>query len=216
MAHPVYRNANGDKMPSVTTILSRFKPSGALIAWANREGLEGRPIRGEGSTADKAMEAGTLAHARVEATIKGVGFPQQIDYPQEIWDKAESAFSAYREWSKQTRLLPCESEVSLTCECHQFGGTLDTILVQGKLSLGDIKTSNAVYAEYLCQLAAYKHLWEVNYPDKLITGGCHILRFSKIGGSFSHHFYPDLTVAWEAFELMRKLYDYDKLLKEIL
>ncbi len=216
MAHPVYKNAAGKRLPSVTTILSRFKESGALMAWANKEGLEGRPLRGPDSTADKAAEAGTLAHAMVESNIKGTPFPLESDYRAEIWEKAQSAYSAYKEWASQTKLQPCESEVSLTCECHMLGGTLDTILVQGKLSLGDIKTSAAIYPEYLCQLAAYKHLWEANNPDRPITGGCHILRFSKEGGSFAHHFWPDLSKAWEAFQLMRQLYDLDKEIKAMV
>lgn len=70
MPTQAYKNKAGKRVPSVTTILSRFKDSAALMIWANKEGLEGRPLRGEGSTADKAAEAGTLAHAFVEADIK--------------------------------------------------------------------------------------------------------------------------------------------------
>lgn len=44
-----YRNAAGEKVPSVTTILSRFKDSGGLIKWAYRQGREheGLALRGE-------------------------------------------------------------------------------------------------------------------------------------------------------------------------
>lgn len=35
-----YYNANGDRVPSVTTVLSRFKDSGALIHWANQLAYE--------------------------------------------------------------------------------------------------------------------------------------------------------------------------------
>jgi hypothetical protein len=216
MAHPVYKNSAGRRLPSVTTVLSRFKDSGALIAWANKEGLEGRPLRGEGSVSQAACDAGTLAHSMVEAVIKKLEGPRQIDHPPETWDAASSAFDAYHAWSQQTRLVPCESEVSLVCECHQLGGTLDAMLIQDRLSLGDVKTSAAVYPEMLLQLSAYGHLWSVNRPDRPITGGYHILRFSKVGGSFSHHYYPNLDKAWELFQLYRRAFDLDKEIKDLV
>ncbi len=42
MPHPKqgYRLANGDRCPSVTTIIGRFKESGALIQWAYKRGTE--------------------------------------------------------------------------------------------------------------------------------------------------------------------------------
>jgi len=199
-----YKNAAGKRIPSVTTVIGRFKESGALIHWAwdlGKQGIDYRKIR------DAAADAGTLAHAMVEATIRGTTFPDEKQHDVEIWNKAKSAFGAFEEWQQQTQLKPVDTEVSMTCECHQVGGTLDTILVQTKLSLGDWKTSNGVYPEYVIQLAAYRHLWAVNHPDRPLTGGSHLLRFSKTGGDFTHHFWADLSDAWEAFIHMRALYD---------
>jgi hypothetical protein len=199
-----YKDAAGKRIPSVTTVIGRFKESGALIAWAwnlGKEGIDYRQVR------DDAADAGTLAHAMVEATIRGTPFPDEKTHDAEKWQKAISAFGAFEEWKRQTQLQPADTEVSMTCECHRVGGTLDTILVQGKLSLGDWKTSNGVYPEYMIQLAAYRHLWTVNYPDRPLTGGSHLLRFSKAGGDFTHHYWADLSEAWAAFEHMRPLYD---------
>ena len=78
----------------------------------------------------------------------------------------------------------------------------------------DIKTSNGVYRDNLLQVAAYGYLWAANNPPDQITGGYHILRFSKENGDFSHHFYPDLSEAWEMFVLLRKAYDIDLRLKK--
>lgn len=199
-----YKNAAGKRIPSVTTVISRFKESGALIHWAwdlGKQGVDYRQVR------DDAADAGTLAHAMVEATIRGTDFPMEKDHDAEKWRKATNAFEAFQEWQQQTQLQPADTEVPMTCECHQVGGTLDTILVQGKLGLGDWKTSNGVYPEYMIQLAAYRHLWAVNYPDRPLTGGSHLLRFSKSGGDFTHHFWADLSEAWDAFVHMRALYD---------
>ena len=204
---------NGKRVPSVTTILSRFKDAGPLMYWAWEQGKNGLDYR---KTRDAAADAGTLAHAMVEADIRGLPSPSMEGVADSLRTKALSAFGAYQEWRNQTRLKPDQTEVSLTCECHMIGGTLDTIMVQDKRSLGDWKTSNGVYVEYLLQLSAYRHLWEVNNPDKPIRGGFHLLRFSKSNGDFTHHFWADLTEAWEAFQLMRRLYDLDKALRERL
>ena len=57
-------------------------------------------------------------------------------------------------------------------------------------------------------------LWEENNPGQVIKGGYHILRFAKEAGDFSHHFFPDLSEAWEMFILLRKAYDIDLKLKK--
>jgi len=129
------------------------------------------------------------------------------DYDDVTLKKARNSFFSFLEWANQTKLKPEHTEVSLTCDCHQTGGTLDTILVQGKRSLGDWKTSNSIYMDYLIQLAAYKHLWEVNHSDQPIEGGFHLLRFSKESADFTHHYWSELDQAWQAFEHMRALYD---------
>jgi len=96
-------------------------------------------------------------------------------------------------------------------ETHRFGGTLDLILrtPQG-LAVGDFKTSNAVYSDYLIQLGAYALLWEENRPDDPLTGGYHLMRFAKEHGDFTHRFWPNLDEAKEQFLLFRKAYDIDK------
>lgn len=201
---------DGVRVPSVTTILSRFKDSGALIYWAWDQGKQGLDYR---QTRDAAADAGTIAHAMIESIIRVKPFPLKADYPPEVWAKAMSSFSAFQEWSQQTRLTPVETEVPMTCKCHMFGGTLDTMMVNEKLSLGDFKTGNAVYIEHLCQLAAYGHLWNVNNPEQPIEGGYHLLRLSKVEGDFSHHFWANLDKAWRRFELLREAYDLDSELK---
>lgn len=210
MPTQIYK-VDGIRVPGTTSIISRFKDSGALLAWANKEGLEGRPLRGEGSTADRAAEIGTIAHLMMECDIKGREFVKD-DYPYELIEPAEKSFAAYREWKNQTQLQLDEAETPLVSKKYMYGGTLDTILVKGVLSLGDFKTSNAIYTDYLIQLAAYRNLWEENYPERPIVGGFHLLRFSK-QGDFAHHWWGELDDAWESFKLMRELYNYDKKLK---
>lgn len=208
---------NGERIPGVTTIISRFKPSGGLIHWAWQQGKDGKDYR---ETRDKAADAGTVAHDMVEADIYGAVFdPTGIDL--ETVAKADGAFQAYKTWKTQTNLQVAEAELSLISKTHRFGGTIDALFVQGELALGDWKTSNAIYADYLIQLAAYKILWTENRPDQPITGGFHLLRFSKQEHSddpvaFSHHYWSNLDLAERQFILYREAYDNDKRLGKLV
>lgn len=210
MAATIYKTGDGARLPSVTTIISRFKDSGGLIHWAWTEGAEGRDYR---DSRNAAATAGTIAHQMVEAHLHGKDWTGVAD--ADVLEKAKGGFDAYMTWARMTRVGVKHTEVSLISEKHKFGGTLDAIgEFDGKLVLLDWKTANSVYQDYLIQLAAYRVLWEENYPDIPITGGFHLCRFSKENGDFSHHYYPNLDEAWEAFALMRRLYDLDKALKK--
>ena len=209
MAHPVYRLKDGTRVPSVTTVLSRFKDAGGLIHWAWTLGKEGKDYREE---RDRAADAGTLAHEAVEAFVHGLS--PRFGEDAEIAGKAERAYGAFREWATQTQLQVTETEVSMISEKHKFGGTMDALLVSGKRAVGDWKSSNALYPEYLIQVAAYGMLWEENHPDEPITGGYHLLRFDKTYGDFTHKWWGELDTAKKAFLLMRELYELDKELKQ--
>lgn len=199
---------DGTRVPSVTTILSRYKDSGGLIYWAWDLGKQGKDYREE---RDKAADAGTLAHQMIEQWAQGA--QPSVTGASDVVGKAHQAFNAFLEWAGQTHLQIIRSEVALISEQHRFGGTLDAMLVNGKLSLGDWKSANAVYADNLMQLAAYGVLWEEAHPDQPITGGFHLMRFSKNEGDFEHRWFGDLTDARECFLLLRQAYDYDKKLK---
>jgi len=206
MAHTIYRTKDGVRVPSVTTVLGRFKESGGLIHWAWECGKDGKDYREE---RDKAASAGTLAHEMVEAFVRGTDRPHHAVDPG-IERKAEQAFGAFKEWAGATRLQVTHPELRLVSERFAFGGTLDAILVSDKVAIGDWKTSNNVYGDYLCQVAAYGLLWEENFPDQPITGGYHIIRFDKEYGDFHHHAYPELDDARQMFLHLRDAYALDK------
>jgi hypothetical protein len=194
MAHPKggYRNANGVRVIGVTTVIGRFKDSGGLLYWAFEQGKAAE--RGEidklYDRRDQAAESGTLAHSMVEAHINGEDFSMP-DLPEKTINEARNAFDSYLNWERLTRLKIVEQEMPLVSEKYQFGGCPDAIgEVDGKLCLVDWKTSNSVYQDYLIQLAAYKHLWEENNPERPLTGGYHLCRFAKKHGDFAHHYKP--------------------------
>lgn len=207
---------DGERVPGVTTILSRFKESGALMWWAWQQGKDGKDFR---ETRDAAADAGTCAHDMVECDIRGRRFDAG-PYKPETLERAAGAYRGYLEWKEQTKLEVADTELSLVSRTHRFGGTLDAILVRGKLSLGDWKTSGGIYVDYLLQLAAYEILWEENYPNQPIDGGFYLLRFSKQASpddpiAFSQHYWSDLTLARACFLHLREAYDLDKRLKKL-
>ncbi len=239
---------DGKRVPGVTTVLGRFKESGGLINWSWKIAFDGLtearhlletvikddPLdsdlcAGEAFLArpltdwdyrtkrDTAADAGTCAHDMMECHIKGRAFDSS-HYPPEVVIKAQPAFEAFLQWAKQSKFEISETEVQLTSRKYLFGGTRDAILIDGKRSLGDWKTSNAIYPEYLLQLAAYGILDEEAGNE--IQGGYHLLRFSKQEQpddpvQFSHHYWSQLDKAKKAFLLMRELYDLMAELKKL-
>lgn len=199
---------DGTRVPSVTTILGRFKEAGGLIHWAWLLGKDGKDYR---EVRDEAANAGTLAHAAVEAWIKG--HEPVFVGSVEVCARAQRAFGAFLEWAERSQLRADKTELPLVSERYRFGGTFDAILVGGKRAMGDWKTSNGIYPEYLCQVAAYGILWEENFPDEPITGGYDLIRFDKTYGDFTHKHWDELESAKRAFLLMVELYGLDKELK---
>lgn len=209
-----YFLADGSKVPGTTTIISRFKESGGLMQWAFQQGKAGKRHLYE--EAEKAADIGTHAHALVEAHINGQPAPATPgNLKPEDAQKAQTAFSAYLTWAENFKVKIIAQETLLVSEKYRYGGTPDAIgIVGNSLALLDWKTSNSVYSDYLVQLAAYRNLWEENHPEQPITGGFHLLRFSKENGDFAHHYFPALDEAWRQFVLFREAYEIDKSLKK--
>lgn len=208
-----YTTKDGARVPSVTTVLSRFKESGGLIHWAWQLGIDGKDYR---DVRDKAADAGTYAHQLCEAYLKGTPAPAEDDSRE--WELAHGAYDAFREWWDMTRLEAISSEVPMVSESLRFGGCLDAACHdhEGRLHLLDFKTSNRTYPDHVIQLAAYRALWEENNPQATVAR-IHLIRFGKEDGSFHHHSWPQATIdmAFEAFKLMRQIYDVDKALAKV-
>jgi len=203
-----YRTEDGKRLPSVTTITNRFKDSGGLIHWANEVGLAGMTTD---EARAKALNTGSLVHRIIEADIHGDARPP---VPDELLPGVVSAIGAWTKWLRSYEVRVEATELPLQSKTHMFAGTLDLVIrdAEDRLAIGDIKAANGIYPEYLMQIAAYGLLWDENEEEK-ITGGFHLLRFSKEDGDFTHHFFPELADAKKAFLLLRAAYEMDKALK---
>jgi hypothetical protein len=211
MAATIYRDQEGQRLPSVTTVIGRFKDSGGLVRWAHQRGRDGLDL----DARDKATDAGALAREMVIAHLHGRRWQLAMRVKAMLLDKAKVGFIAYLAWERMYRPTIRHIEVPLASAQYRYGGTLDAIGVfAGKLALLDWKASNAVYQDHLIELAAYKRLWDETHPDHPITGGFHLCRFSKENGDFTHRFYPKLDAAWTQFRLFRRAYAIDAQLKK--
>lgn len=203
-----YFTKDGVRVPSVTTVTGRFKEAGGLIHWAWSLGKEGKDYR---EVKQDAASAGTMAHEAVEAWVKGE--QPRFEGPAEICEKARKAFEGFLEWADRSELRVDKQEIPLVSEVHKFGGTFDAILIKGRRAMGDWKTSNGLYPEYLEQIAAYGILWDENFPDEPINGGYDLLRFDKEYGDFTHKHWDELETAKRSFLLKLECYGLEKELK---
>lgn len=173
----------------------------------------------------QAAQAGTLAHDLVEQWIHATTqqkselkslspreFATRLNVPLETAEQSLNAFSNFRKWATTSKFRPHHTELHLDCDEPPFHGTVDCIgKVNGDLCVIDWKTSKGLYADYLCQIAAYGILWNVNNQDKPIKG-YHLLRFDKSSADFHHHYFRELEDAEQLFlyfcdcyELLKKV-----------
>ena len=215
-----YKLKNGTKVPGVTTILGRFKESGALMYWACEQGkaIERGEISSMYDKRDSAADAGTLAHLMVEKHINWEPEPDLISYPKETAKAARQGYENYLRWESDNKITVVKQEMQMVSEKYIFGGCPDAIGIdsRGQRCLLDWKTSSGIYIDYLCQCGAYRILWEENHPELPINGGIHVLRFSKESADFHHHFFLELSEAEEMFLLLLRAYQLDKILKKRL
>jgi len=213
--------ADGTRVPSVTTVIGRYKDSGALIGWAHKQGLAGVPLH---EARDRAADIGSAVHAALEVELSGgdpraallAYTPHTHEGPDaDFLRKCERAYSAFRKWWEQSRLEVLATEVPLVSERWAVGGTLDAILREpdGALALGDWKTSKGVYLDHPVQLAAYARIWEETRGDHIASA--HLMRFSK-AGTFEHRWFPDLEPAWAYFRHLLAAYKAEGAVKEML
>lgn len=156
---PTYRTADGRRVPSVTTILSVIaKPQ--LTEWANRLGLQGINST---THVNELAGAGTLAHAAIEAALKGVPISDALvqEFSQEERDMGRRAWRNFVAWRRDHDLQPRLVEHQIVSETMRVGGTIDCYArIDGRLAVLDFKSSARVYDSHLVQLAAYRALLE--------------------------------------------------------
>lgn len=216
-----YKLADGTKVPSVTTVCGGLGWStGALQYWAWDLGRQGFAYK---DLMKQAATIGTITHERIEFDLLGNPWVPQADYdPQDI-AASDDPFSKYLEWKKGFEIVVVLAEKSLTSERLRFGGTPDFLVLmrpagsneKWRLVLIDIKTSKAIYASHIAQVAAYCELIEDTESELVKTNSASgyiesvmILQVGRKEGEFQHKEIPEemLSAGWGLFRDLLSLH----------
>ena len=164
-----YEDANGKRIPGVTTILNEGLPKPALINWAANATAEAAVNRWDELTdmgpadrlkilkaaryedRDQAAKRGTEVHDLAEKLMLG----QEVTVPDEPRGHVEAYVRFLDDWGPN----PVLTEVTVVNYTHGYAGTLDMIFNRGDGNiLADIKTTRSgIYGETALQLAAYRY-----------------------------------------------------------
>lgn len=225
-----YYEWEGERYPSVTTILSKGIPKPGLIKWAGKlvaehavfeadkiadmsdqeaiDYLSSRPDQRRNSSAN----LGSAIHAAVDAYSNGRELPVMSDQTQTYIN----GFAMFvRDFSPKYLM----TERFVFNKTHGYGGTLDAMAIINRTAwILDTKTGNRVYPEVALQLAAYKNAEYTVEDGKTVE-----LRGVKRGGVL--HLQPDgyelIPVrvddeVFEAFLSVKDVYHWDYELSRVV
>jgi hypothetical protein len=156
---------------------------------------------------DSAADAGTLAHALIEAHTMKLPSVDESSYTDEQRKLAHQGLDSFKEWAKSVKLKIIAAEVPMISETFRVGGTLDAVAKIGDdLAILDYK-SGKVWYDAIIQTAIYRELWNETHPDQRVGPRVHILRVGKEDADFVHRSYDNLTAAVECFVAMQRVYE---------
>lgn len=167
---------NGEKVPSVTQILKVLDKSGPLMWWSWRLGLQSIAARVErGETlpgnweileSELKRDKETPNHARNKSAARGTGvhdaaelwaLEQTVPNPNDFPEEERGYVQALALWITEQKPEYIETEIPVGSAEHGFIGKFDfRAKVDGKVVIGDYKTSKGIYVEHFLQLAAYE------------------------------------------------------------
>jgi len=110
---------------------------------------------------DTAGDIGTLIHAWIENYINAKINTTQTPLPPEN-EMMNAAILKFLLWEKENNITFTGAELKLYSLKHNIAGTCDFTYVtrDGKLGIGDIKTSKGIYDTFYYQVAAYRYMME--------------------------------------------------------
>ncbi|MGL6099438.1 MAG: PD-(D/E)XK nuclease family protein [Fusobacteriaceae bacterium] len=186
--HKLYTDDKGNRLPSVTTVLKKCIPmADFILEWANGLGFKNikykehmKDITETGNCVHEIIERYTSENMEyIDATILNKIFRENPFYSRNDLT-IHKCFSQFMEWFNDLKSFDLISnELSLVSEKYRFGGTIDMVcMIDGRMTILDLKTSNSLDSKMLMQLAAYTILYEDNYPDARVDQVA-ILRMDK-------------------------------------
>jgi hypothetical protein len=122
-----------------------------------------------------AADIGKMVHEWIDDYISGKKPPTPVN------EKIKNATNSFLEWVKKDNVKFIENERIVYSKKYNYAGTLDFVAeVNGKLLLGDFKTSSGIWDEYWFQTSAYQQAYTEEFPEAKILGQA-IVRIGKDG-----------------------------------
>lgn len=129
---------------------------------------------------EKAADWGSIVHAAVESWIKSRQIPAVVvvkEVSYEVLPEHRTAIDFFVKWAEDNKVQFFESEKQIYSKDWWVAGTVDFVCkIDGKLMVGDLKTSSDIYETMFFQTAAYaKMLIEMGeYPrfDGMVVVNC--------------------------------------------
>lgn len=167
----VYRLPDGRRVPSVTTIISRFKEPAGLLGWMWRCGRDGIDTK---QIVNDSCEFGSAVHAGFEAMLWGddpmvaarpiIEAHFSEDEAPDRMVNASKCLARLQQWVHKYKPEVIATEVPMVHDELLYGGTPDLLCrIDGKVCIADVKTSANTYPSYAWQIAAYGLLCEKHF-----------------------------------------------------
>ena len=206
-------------VPGVTTILKRLnKP--ALMPWAAKQtsdyvkknakdGMTKREIvmlaeEAKGAYrrfTDEAADIGSAVHGYAEGILKGEN-PARPDHPAAV-----KGVEAFEKWMDSHKVKCLASEMMIFSKSMFYAGTCDFYgYIDDELVVADLKTSSAIYHDYLLQTAAYE--MAISEEANVLIPARWIIRLDKKTGEFEAKRFEHSDAHCEAWRSLRKLHSY--------
>lgn len=216
-------------LPSVTTCISLFDKSGALMGWSVKmmgeylltQIRKNIPITEDvvliakkeyRNISQEAMDIGSEVHNLLEVYLK------EQPYQSLLNERTQKPFDAFLLWEREHNFKCIKSEHIVWSELNGYAGTLDAVgFVDGKKCVLDFKSSSAIWDTHLWQISAYKEAYE--YISGESVEGLGILRLDKKTGmpEWKSYTLAEGKDAFEKFMCLCRLWhllDKDKKKKE--
>ena len=153
-----YINNKGEVVPTVTTILDIINEGEGLKIWANSLGLDGiRYMKAKSYY----TTLGSAVHALIAHKLGGLEL-ENIDIGEsslELKRNIAILYKYFMQWAEQCKPKMLKNEYVVIGD--RYGGTIDAIFEQdGKIILGDFKTSKYVFYDKFLQLGGYLNILE--------------------------------------------------------
>lgn len=115
---------------------------------------------------EEARGRGSAVHAACAANLLGL-------FVVQLPDEWIGYYNSFIKWFDVVRPKPMVVEKRFSDARLGFCGQLDLVFVDGQQCvLVDLKTSQQKQGWWELQYAAYKHLFDLNYLEKIHRGGC--------------------------------------------